>query len=486
MEKLKGRQVIYTNETEINIDNICDVIKKAMSIHTKNSKEVIYLDEYEKGVQEILTREKKVRPEINNKIVENHAHEIVDFKVSYVFGSPITYVQRASKDSKEVSENIDTDNLTLFNEMLFEQGKFYKDQELATWFNKTGVGYRCILPNKSKDEISPFIILNMNPATTFVIRSNDIYKKVIAGVSYTVDEDDNYIYGIYTNEKVFTGKGSSTEISKSNITEEVNGIGMIPIIEYINDYERMCSFERVIHLLNAINSATSDRINGLEQFIQSLIWFNNIDIDEEQFESLASRGGIKTKSTDGLVADIKQIVTNLNQTEVQTLLDYLNEQVKVISGIPGREQSTGGNTGQAIMLGGSGWQLAETSAKKTELIFSQADREMLKVIDQVIKNSNSKLIKEINVRDIEIKFSRNKTSNLLTKTQGLANQLASGIHPRVAIANCDLYSDPEQVYQDSKDYLAKWLQVKSEEKQIEEEPTKEIQQEVETSETDNQ
>ena len=52
-----------------------------------------------------------------------------------------------------------------------------------------------------------------------------------------------------------------------------------------------------------------------------------------------------------------------------------------------------------------------------------------------------------------MKFTRNKTDNLLTKTQGLMNMLQAGIHPRIAILHCGLFSDPEQVYQDSKPYL---------------------------------
>ena len=47
-----------------------------------------------------------MRPEINYKISENHAAEITAFKVGYVFGSPISFVQRASNDvsAKEMGD----------------------------------------------------------------------------------------------------------------------------------------------------------------------------------------------------------------------------------------------------------------------------------------------------------------------------------------------------------------------------------------------
>jgi hypothetical protein len=35
-------------------------------------------------------------------------------------------------------------------------------------------------------------------------------------------------------------------------------------------------------------------------------------------------------------------------------------------------------------------------------------------------------------------------------------KLIAGIHPKIAIAVCNLFSDPEQVYLDSQEYLEKW------------------------------
>lgn len=67
-------------------------------IHEQNQSEIQYLFEYVNGKQPILNREKEIRPEINERIVDNMASEILEFKLGYEFGSPITYVQRARKD----------------------------------------------------------------------------------------------------------------------------------------------------------------------------------------------------------------------------------------------------------------------------------------------------------------------------------------------------------------------------------------------------
>ena len=65
-------------------------------------------------------------------------------------------------------------------------------------------------------------------------------------------------------------------------------------------------------------------------------------------------------------------------------------------------------------------------------------------------------LQKLNLSDIDIKFSRNRTDNLLVKTEAMLNQLNAGVHPRIAISSVGLYSDPEQVWNDSQEYMGKW------------------------------
>lgn len=77
---LFGRRVIYTDVAEINAGNIIDVLQKALFVHLQNSADIDYLYRYYRGDQPVLYREKEVRPEICNKVVENRANEIVSFR----------------------------------------------------------------------------------------------------------------------------------------------------------------------------------------------------------------------------------------------------------------------------------------------------------------------------------------------------------------------------------------------------------------------
>ena len=452
--ELRGRREIFTDVKEITKENISKVLADAFETHLLNVTEIKYLQEYERGKQPILDRIKEVRPEINNKIVENHAAEITAFKVGYVFGSPITFVQRASVDVDGNKGETDDKRLAILNEMMYEEGKAAQDQVLGKDISVCGIGYRIVLPKKVKDGVSAFNILRLNPTNAFVVKFNDLYKKSAVGVSYVVLSDNSYRVGAYTDNQYFELEGGDLASLKV-INAVPNKIG-IPIIEYKNDNERMGCFERVISLLDALNIATSDRLNGLAQFVQSILWMNNCEVDKDQMDQLKDKLGLLTKSEPGNPASVQYLTATLDQSQTQTLIDYLYEQVLQIAGVPGREQSTGGNTGQAIMLS-NGWQIAETHARSVEQTFTESEREMLKVVLKILSSTETSEVADLKLSDIDVKFSRNRTDSLLVKTQGLMNQLQAGIHPLIAITNCGLYSDPQSVWNDSRAYMGKWL-----------------------------
>lgn len=444
-----GRKVIYSSESKITSENVVEVLKKAMSVHLTNSSDINYLYHYYRGEQPILQRVKKHRPEINNKIVENHALEIVDFKKGYVFGEPIQYVRRG--ESEEISEKI-----TQLNEYMFAEDKAAKDKELAEWFYICGTSYRMVLPDELAGvdpDDSPFEIDTLDPRYAFVVYNNGFGKKPLMGVKYIETEENQRIFSVYTRDMYYE------IIDDEIIDSEPHVLGDIPIIEYPANNARLGAFEVVLPLLDSLNKTVSNRMDAIEQFVQSFMKFVNCDIDEEQFLALRELGALKIKSDRDLPADVDIVSKELNQSQVQVTKDDIYQMVLIICGMPDRKggsRSTG-DTGQAVLLR-DGWSAAEARAKDTELMFKGSEKRFLKLALRILRDTANF---NLRLSEIDIKFTRNKTDNLLVKTQGLQNQLEAGIHPQVAIAHSGLYSDPEQVYLDSREYLEKWKTAKA-------------------------
>ena len=215
IDEFKGRKKIYTDEKKIDHTNVITVLTDALITHTTNAEQIKYLMDYEKGIQPILSRVKEVRPEINIKIVENNAASITDFKISYEFGSPITYVQRSKKQLPESDPDEDDMRISTLNDMLFEESKVSEDVKLARDFKICGVGYRMIKAKKNIVGKSVFDIFTLNPLTTFVVYSNDIYQRPMLAVTYCEQKNGGKIYGCYTDDTYF-------EID--NGTRIINGI----------------------------------------------------------------------------------------------------------------------------------------------------------------------------------------------------------------------------------------------------------------------
>ncbi len=453
-----GRRVIYTSEYNITRNNVLDVLNDSLVVHNRNAMEIDYLYRYYTGEQPILEREKDVRPEINNKIVENHAMEIVDFKKGYVFGEPVQYVRRG--DNQGVA-----DNIAKLNEYMFSEDKASKDSELAEWFYICGTAYRMVLPDNNLDltpngeletpDDCPFEMDTLDPRSTFVVYNNGFGKKPVMGVICVRDSEGENVYGIYTRDCYFEVRNDEI------IREEAHTLGDVPIIEYPANNARMGSFETVLPLLDAINLINSNRLDGLEQFIQAFMKFINCDIDRDTLMEFRELGAIKVKSEPGNPADVDIVTQELNQTQTQVLKDDLYQNMLIICGMPDRKGSgkSTGDTGQAVLLR-DGWSSAETRAKDTELMFMRSERRFLKLVLNILKTTDRA---DISISEIDIKFTRNKTDNLLVKTQGLQNMLEAGIHPLIAITHSGLFSDPEQTYLDSTEYLEKWKDAKRKE-----------------------
>ena len=432
-ETLYGRRVIYTDCSEITEKNLLSVLEKALSTHGKNRREIQYLYDYYKGKQPIRNRTKEIRPEINNKIVVNRANEIVSFKVSYLMGEPVQYVSRSKDDISE--------NLNRLNEYVFAEDKAAKDTELAKWFTICGTAYRMVLPDKQKEEDeSPFEIFTLDPRYSFVVYHSGLGNKPMMGVKTVLLEDNTELHSIYTKNMYF-------EVKDGIITKkEKHSLGTIPIIEYPANPERLGAFEIVIGLLDAINEVASNRLDGVEQFIQALLILKGVDIDSEEFKTLKENGGLKIP----LEGDAYYLIQELNQTQTQTLVDDMYDTVLTICGMPNRNGgSSTSDTGSAVIMR-DGWTNAESRAKDTETMFKMSEKQFLRI---AIQFSNTLRNMDLKLSAIDIRFTRRNYENIQVKSQVLTTMLNNDkIHPRLAFAHSGLFVDPELAYTQSVEY----------------------------------
>ena len=131
-----GRDMIKIPVEEINKENLKKYLPYILGVFFKNQVEFDALDLYYKGKQDILNKTKKVRPTINNKTLENHAFEMVEFLKGYMVGRPIKYSQVVTGQA--------TDDVSVLNTYMLDQNKATKDiccwgerqHKMRLWKNK--------------------------------------------------------------------------------------------------------------------------------------------------------------------------------------------------------------------------------------------------------------------------------------------------------------------------------------------------------------
>ena len=111
------------------------------------------------------------------------------------------------------------------------------------------------------------------------------------------------------------------------------------------------------------------------------------------------------------------------------------------------------------MLTGQGFTSSSIRIEGEEEAFRCCDRNSLKVLLKICKNSPDGEIKYLKTSDIDIKFNRDMNDNLLVKTQALNNLITAQIPPEIANSVIGLFSDPVSVSQAQRKYMEEREQI---------------------------
>ena len=429
-----GRKIAYTDAERITDDNVVKIIGQCIGVFYGNKSAIRYLCRYYKGDQPVLYRTKVSNEDITNKILENHAYEIVQFKVGQTYGEPVQFISR--KDDDAINNAVDE-----LNDFMTDANKQEKDIKSGEWQSATGTSFKAI---QSKEGEIPFRITAPSPLNTFVIYNRSTEEPVLA-VQELKDEDGKYY-------KLAFSETMSFKIVDSNVVKsKLHTYGGIPIVEYPNNHERISDIELVISMLDAINNMQSNRMDGIEQFVQSWIKFVNCDVDEEQFAKMKMNHALVVKSINkDNKSDVDIMTQELNQTQCQVAKDDLWDNALSILAIPTKQSNTGGDTQGAVELR-NGWDFSKTRAKLKDPIVKSSEKRLATVVLNTLRVSGNDL--KLSIRDFEVQINHSPQDNMYTKSQTLLQLLQCGIHPIVAIKTVGLWGDAEKTFMLSKPYL---------------------------------
>ena len=452
-EAMFGRRDIYSTYDEITPDNVVAAVNNAMSYHMLNFEEEDYLYWRRRGMSPVLVRHKERNDFICNKVVENHPDEIVNFKNSFVLPGDAFFVAETDEKQDDVRE---------LNEYVRRSGKHLADNKVVDWFHMTGKGVLYV--DTTGDTRTPFKCYALDPRSAFVVYSMRPGKEPVMGISVVMVNGKTH-FDVFTKNAVYRLSGGEvgpimTDIPLQEATAisveavEPNVIGEIPIIEYRYNSVNMGAFEGVLTLCTALDLISSNRVDGVEQFIQSLIVTYNVEFDEGVTAAkIRQLGYVPLKSTNDSKGDIKILSEELNQTQTQTLADHLYDQMLTICMMPSNRKggASTSDTGQASYFR-DGFVQAEGCARNTQDLFKESNKQFERIICKVLKLQG---LLNVEPDDFALTFNRTEMANIQSKAQSLNTLLASGMAPVLAFAKSGVSNDPISDYAQSE----KWVKM---------------------------
>lgn len=385
---------------ELTDDKLLELIKQ----HRALALRYVELENMYKGEHKILSQTAKPQHKPDNRLVVNYAKYIVDTLNGYFIGNPVKTVS----DSDAVSDYV----------QLVERYNDIDDNnaELSKKCSIYGHAFELVF----FDEEAQIGITNIDPKECFIVYDNSIRERPLFGVRYRVDKDKKITGTISDSQLIRYFEVKDDEVKY--VEDAPNHFGEVPIVEYVENEERLGAFESVETLINAYNKAISEKANDVDYFADAYMKILGAILEEKDLVSIKDNRiiNLASQQTDKLIVEFME-KPNADQTQ-EHLIERLERLIFAISMVANiSEENFGVASGIALkyrLLSMS--NLTNTKERK----FVKGFNKRFKLISQA---PNSKISFE-DLIGIEYKFTRNIPENvkeeaeIATSLQGIISE----------------------------------------------------------------
>ncbi|WP_336968556.1 phage portal protein, partial [Bacillus cereus] len=293
----------------------------------------------EKGVP-IFTREFKGdgnKDKVNNKLNNDFFSEIIDTKIGYMFGLPISY--SLDHEDDEVLKRIQD----------FLKANHTEDADAETGKFASICGYGARLLYHDKEGIEK--VMNIKPYEAIFLTNSSIAEPKYAIRCYPIkvidgdDFKDGYKVEFYNETNIIEYTGE--DLDKLTETERIpNLFKGVPLIGFPNNEELQGDVDKAISLIEGYDRSFSDVNSEIEQFRLAYMIFKGVDIDDDTIEKLKQTGALDV----GENGEASFLTKDLNDNILEHHLDRLEKNIcRFTKHVNLSDESFGGNlTGVAI------------------------------------------------------------------------------------------------------------------------------------------
>lgn len=377
---------------------------------------------------------------INNKVNNDFFGEIVDFKVGYFAGEPISYSYSNTDEAEETTggeKAVDEANKVI-TDFITRNNMFGVDME--TTKNASIYGYSGRLFYIDKEGVER--VMPVHGYETIILSDTDISEPECA-IRYYKSLDINgatyWTVEFYDNKNITTYTGSSL-LDLEEVETRPHLFDYCPLQGIANNKEHIGDAEKVLALIDDYDKVVSDNSNEIESFVHALMLITG-NVDDDTIHK-AQKSGALVMSPAGSTQindPVKWVTKNINDAFTEHHLQRIEDNIYRFSRTPNLgDESFGSASGVSLKFKLHG---LETKCATYEANVMNAAQHMWRVLC----SAWSKKGKKVDPLQIVMEFNRNFPLDRLAEAQAAQAEISAGLPKRWVFAHMSGVDDVDYI-----------------------------------------
>lgn len=322
-----------------------------------------------------------------NRILTNYCRNIVENYNGYLTGKDVTYTS--------ISDFSDIQAILNYNDVQSEDSEFLRNALIF------GIAFE--INYIDDDGQQRFTVLDSRECIP--IYSNTLTQDLIAVIRFYqmdgLDLTKGYYVDLYTDNSIEHYKANFGFTSLSLISVEPHYYGMVPITVFKLNDEAESIFKPIMGLQDAYNKLVSAEVDDFEAFADAYMVIKGVHVDAEMAADFRQKRIIDVTGDGMGEVDVSYLTKNISDTQIQNMLQNLNDTIHKIANSPDfSQESFGTSSGIALRYRLLGF---ENQAGSIEKNMTKALQRRIELISAILNLKGSDTI----WRDVSIQFTRN-------------------------------------------------------------------------------
>lgn len=299
-----------------------EMVEEYIRDHEGKVERYIENEQMYKGIYPILDTKKPIyKP--NNRLVVNFAKHIVDTLNGYFIGVPIKESHHDLKVNKFINEFIRRNDL----------------QDNEAEISKMSAMYGHAFEYLYRDREAEIHSTYLSPVEGFMIYDDTVEEEPLYFVKYWRSADHKL-------HATIRSRKDDREIEAYSVPKPHYFAG-VPVIEYIENEERMGAFDSVKTLMNALNKALSEKANDVEYFSDAYLVITGAEFGDVTIPlASSSAGDCGTEFSDRVIPGKEAFLSNIHDHRLIYLPDIPPDTTVEIKFL---ERPSGDNTQENLL-----------------------------------------------------------------------------------------------------------------------------------------